>query len=215
MNNNNLDKIEKINTDLDNYYNNRIIITPEERDKIVENSDSTLKIKISNILEDIISKINLKTLKVSKKNYKYIEDLLNKSKNIINTKTVDGDTLLHQMIFYGCYDIIKLLLNLGMSPLLEDDDKQTAIHRCIFLSNIDIVKLVLSYCKNIIEEINKKDLDGNTPLHLAILIENYLIIKELLINGANPFIHNNANIMPIDLAKNNNKILELIYLTIT
>lgn len=212
MNNNNL---EKIDTDLDNYYNNKIIITSEERDKIVENSDSTLKIKITNILEDIISKINLKTLKVSKKNYKYIEDLLNKSKKIINTKTVDGDTLLHQMIFYGCYDIIKLLLKLGMSPLLEDDDKQTAIHRCIFLSNIDIVKLILSYCKNIIDEINKKDLDGNTPLHLAILIENYMIIKELLINGANPFIHNNANIMPIDLAKNNNKILELIYLSIT
>lgn len=212
MNNNNL---EKIDTELDNYYNNRIIITTEERDKIVENSDSTLKIKITNILEDIIGKINLKTLKVSKKNYKYIEELLKKSQNIINTKTIDGDTLLHQMIFYGCYDIIKLLLNLGMFPLLEDDDKQTTIHRCIFLSNIDILKLILSYCKNIIEEINKKDLDGNTPLHLAILIENYLIIKELLINGANPFIHNNANIMPIDLAKNNNKILELIYLSIT
>ncbi len=212
MNNNNL---EKIDTDLDNYYNNRIIITSEERDKIVENSDSTLKIKISNILEVIISKINLKTLKVSKKNYKYIEELLKKSQNIINTKTIDGDTLLHQMIFYGSYDIIKLLLNLGMSPLLEDDDKQTTIHRCIFLSNIDILKLILNYCKNITEEINKKDLDGNTPLHLAILIENYLIIKELLLNGANPFIHNNANIMPIDLAKNNNKILELIYLSIT
>ena len=48
--------------------------------------------------------------------------------------------------------------------------------------------------------INKKNKNGDTPLHLAIQKGDYDIIKLLLDNGANIKIKNKKGITPFDLA---------------
>ncbi len=202
----NSNNFDIINTELDNYFTNDTSykITKNDRENIVNN---LLYKNVDLILEKILDNITYKNSKnmLTKKNTDYFDNLFKNCKNIINNKTKEGDTLLHNMVFFGCYDIVKLLLKHGAKVDIEDTDKQLPIHRSIFLSDIKIFNLLIKFSKNINVEINYKDKDGNTPLHLAILIKNYLIIKNLLINNADPYILNNANIVPLDLAKDKNK----------
>lgn len=64
--------------------------------------------------------------------------------------------------------------------------------------------------KNIV--LNEKDVEGNTPLHLAILSDNDEIAKLLIENGADVYEKNVNDKTPLDLAKNSNnlKIVELL-----
>ncbi len=195
-----------INMELEKYYynDNSFILQKKDKDKI---TNELLYNNIDLILDTILEKINQKNTKknINSKDIMYFDNLFLNAKKIINNKTKDGDTLLHNMVFFGCYDIIKLLLKYGVHINLEDSDKQLPLHRTIFLSNVKIFDLLIKNSTNLKEEINHKDKDGNTPLHLAILIKNYVIIKSLLINGADPYIMNNADLVAIDLAKDKNK----------
>ena len=192
-----------INLDLDDYYTNvinPIKITEEDRNNII---NGLLKTNIDMILEHILNKINYKKpLKsLSKKDFIFYDDLFRNSKDILNNKTKDGDTLLHNMVFFNCYDIARLLIKNGANVDSEDIDNQIPLHRTIFLSDNKILKLLIKKSSNI----NYQDKDGNTPLHLAVLIKNYNIIHNLLKYGADPYIMNNAEIIPLDLAKDNSK----------
>ncbi len=202
-NNNNLNPI---NMDLEQYYSDSdsFILNNKDKEDIV---NELLYNNIDLILDTILEKINHKNTKnnINTKDIKYFDNLFMKAKNILNNKTKDGDTLLHNMVFFGCYDIVKLLIKHNVNINLEDSDKQLPLHRSIFLSDIKIFDLLVKNIDNLKEKINHKDKDGNTPLHLAILIKNYLIIKNLLINGADPYIMNNAELVAIDLAVDKNK----------
>jgi ankyrin repeat protein len=196
-----------INMELEKYYynDNLFILKEKDKDKII---NELLYNNVDLILDTILEKINQKNKNINQKDILYFDDLFSNAKNILNNKTKDGDTLLHNMVFFGCYDIVKLLLKYGAKINLEDYDKQIPLHRTIFLSNIKIFNLLIKKSDNLQQEINHKDKDGNTPLHLAILIKNYLIIQNLLINGADPYIMNNAELVAIDLAKNKNKTFD-------
>jgi ankyrin repeat protein len=196
-----------INMELEKYYynDNLFILKEKDKDKII---NELLYNNVDLILDTILEKINQKNKNINQKDILYFDDLFSNAKNILNNKTKDGDTLLHNMVFFGCYDIVKLLLKYGAKINLEDYDKQIPLHRTIFLSNIKIFNLLIKKSDNLQQEINHKDKDGNTPLHLAILIKNYLIIQNLLINGADPYIMNNADLVAIDLAKNKNKTFD-------
>ena len=118
------------------------------------------------------------------------------------------------MVFFGCYDIAKLLIEYGAMVNMEDIDKQLPIHRTIFSADNKIFNLLVKYSMNVDEMINYKDKDGNTPLHLAILIKNYNIIKSLINIGASPYIMNNMNMVALDLAMNKNKEFDEIIIKI-
>jgi len=199
-----------INMDLEYFYlnNKSYNITKVDRDNII---NSFLYKNVDLILDKILDKINLKhpTKTISKEDIIYFDNLFKNSKDILNNKTKEGDTLLHNMVFFGCYEVVKLLIKYGCQVNIEDVDKQIPLHRSIFLSNIKILKLLLKSSKNINNDINHKDKDGNTPLHLSILIKNYLIIDNLLKFGADPYILNDANLVPLDLAKDKNKNFDI------
>ena len=204
----NSNKYDLINTELDDYYiNNEIyLLTKKDRNNIIANKIIN---NVDAILELILEKINYKTdvNMLSKKDIILIGKILNKSKNILNNKTKDGETLLHAMVFFNCYDIIEILIKLDIDLLSLDNDKQNCFHRCIFLSNDKIFKLLINNIKNK-DFINTKDKDGNTPLHLSIIIKNYIIIKALVKEGANIFIENNEHLTPKDLATNSDNIID-------
>ena len=201
-------KYDLINMELDEYYiNNKIyLLTKKDRNNIIANKIIN---NIDSILELILEKINYKTDSniLSKKDIIFIEKILNKSKDILNNKTKEGETLLHAMVFFNCYDIVEILLKLGVNILSVDSDKQNCFHRCIFLSNDKIFKLLVNNTKDK-NEVNAKDKDGNTPLHLAIIIKNYIIIKALVKEGGNILIENNEKLTPTDLALNSDNILD-------
>ena len=199
-------KNDIIDMDLEDYYTKEhflYYITKKDKENII---NSLLYKSVDLILDTILDKFNYKNPKnmLDKKDINYFENIFKNSKSIINNKTKDGDTLLHNMVFFGCYEIVELLLKNGAHIDAEDTDKQIPLHRSIFLSDVRIFYLLLKNSNHTLEELNHQDKDGNTPLHLAILIKNYMIIKNLLKSGADPYILNTANIIPLDLAKDKN-----------
>jgi ankyrin repeat protein len=163
------------------------------------------------VLDLILNKINNKKSKKSltKRDFLYFDNLFKNCTEIINNKSKEGDTLLHSMVFFNCYDLVYLLLKNGAVTNVTDIDNQIPLYRTIFLSDKKILKLLLKKSNNLKNEINYQDKDGNTPLHLAVLIKNYTIINLLLKYGADPYIMNNANIIPLDLAKDSNKNFDI------
>jgi ankyrin repeat protein len=203
--------MDLINLDLDNYYikdYKKFKLSNDDRNNII---NGLLKTNIDMILDLILNKINHRKPKKSltKSDFLYFDDLFKNSKDIINNRTKEGDTLLHSMVFFNCYDLVYLLIKNGAKLDMEDLDKQIPLHRTIFLSDDKILKLLLKKSNNINNDLNYKDKDGNTPLHLAVLIKNYNIINILLKYGADPYIMNNAEIIPLDLAKDNTKDFDL------
>ena len=123
-----------INMDLENYYSNNKLydISKLDRDNII---NSFLYKNVDMILDKILDKIDLKNPKktINSEDIEYFNDLFKNSKEILNDKTKEGDTLLHNMVFFGSYDMIKLLLKYGAKLDIEDSDKQIPLHRSIFL----------------------------------------------------------------------------------
>lgn len=200
-------KMEIIDMELDKYYAKEYYlyyITKKDQDDITmgliyKNVDLLLE----NILDRFTYKDNKKLL--NSKDLLYFDNVFKNAISILNNKTKDGDTLLHNMVFFGSYEIVNLLLKYGAKINIEDNDKQIPLHRSIFLSDMKIFKLLIDNSINLKNDINHQDKDGNTPLHLAIIIKNYSIINNLLKFGADPYILNYANIIPLELAKSDNK----------
>ena len=129
----------------------------------------------------------------------------------------DGRSLLYIPIKYNYLEIVKLLIefshiNIGI-PLLEIQDKylQSPIHYSIIFNKYNILDIILDKKCNL----NLKDSEGNTPLHLLINnINNNTItyIKKLLDSNSNiNSINNiNQNVLHLGVDKNNFEICKLL-----
>lgn len=58
--------------------------------------------------------------------------------------------------------------------------------------------------------LNQASLKGNTPLHVAVICDEADIVKQFIINGADPNARNNAHQEPLELIQDNKKIKRLI-----
>ncbi|MDR2807027.1 MAG: ankyrin repeat domain-containing protein [Puniceicoccales bacterium] len=75
---------------------------------------------------------------------------------------------------------------------------KTALHWAVIHDRPDFVRALL---KNSKTDINVQDKNGDTPLHLAVASNNLLIVKLLLMSGADVNILNTLNITVLDLVK--------------
>ncbi|OUM63814.1 hypothetical protein PIROE2DRAFT_9545 [Piromyces sp. E2] len=71
------------------------------------------------------------------------------------------------------------------------------IHRCIYRNDVITLKELLLDNK-IKERINEDDNHGNTPLHLALMLNRFSCISILLNNGGDVFTRNNFGWSPMD-----------------
>lgn len=70
------------------------------------------------------------------------------------------------------------------------------LHECVFNENTQLLsKLVRIY------DVSQKDIHGNTPLHLAVMLGHKEVINVLLSNGADIKAKNNANWTPLSEAQ--------------
>ncbi|EAY18466.1 hypothetical protein TVAG_083190 [Trichomonas vaginalis G3] len=98
----------------------------------------------------------------------------------------------------GNIQLTKDFVECGANIYQWDICEDTLIH--IFAENgyCDALKYFMKYE----HDINKQDKDGNTPLHLAILNEEYEICKYLCnYSGINKKIKNNEKETPLDIAR--------------
>eukprot|EP00833_Pecoramyces_ruminatium_P016530 jgi/Orpsp1_1/1190562/evm.model.d7180000079799.1 len=73
------------------------------------------------------------------------------------------------------------------------------IHRCIFRNDLDTLKELL-LDENIKKRINEKDNHGNTPIHLALMLDRRNCIIALINNGCDVITRNNFKWNPTDEA---------------
>ena len=120
----------------------------------------------------------------------------------VNLQSIFNGTPLHIAVDNKNYDIAKLLLDYNASVSIPDRLGYTSLHSAVRIMRPDFIKLLLQYAnENIIDIQNKY---GNTPLHLAALLDDMNSIETLLLYKPNIKIHNNDNETPIDIAYDDN-----------
>ena len=107
------------------------------------------------------------------------------------------------------YEQLQKYSNKNVIDIPDDENQITPLHISCNIGNKNIMDLLL----NLGADINYRDKKGYTPLHYAVLSENEIIIKKLIIRGANKFIKDNNNMFPYDLCEinGNNHLKNLLF----
>ncbi len=135
--------------------------------------------------------------------HRYAAQLLIEHGADVNIKSAQDITPMHAAAEAGHVPILELLISHGAHVNEKDNVGKTALHYAI--RNIKIIEKLLA-CSDI--NINKKDINGNTPLHIAVdfalpskvIIEKLLAHHDILIN-----IENKQKKTPLDITEKNSR----------
>ncbi|KAM0417014.1 hypothetical protein ACHAPT_012980 [Fusarium lateritium] len=96
----------------------------------------------------------------------------------INHET--GQTLIHTAIFWGEYEIVRVLLNSGADLSVRDSDGDTPLHLAARMGQPAIVQLLIDHKA----DLNVKDSTGSSAVHIAIGASEHAALDVLLNAGA-------------------------------
>jgi ankyrin repeat protein len=143
------------------------------------------------------------------KNHKYDEFKKKLNKDIdLNLQDEFKNTLIHYAILFNQEDIIKLLLSYECYIDYLDIDGKTILYYPIKYGYNNILKIIINNSKHIIgiPIYNIKDNNNNTPLHYAILYNNFEACSHLLEFDININYKNDMGQTPLHIAVDNNNI---------
>ena len=115
----------------------------------------------------------------------------------VNDKDQFGYTAAHIAAYYGNVKVLKLLISKGANPLERDFQYGTLLHHA---SKGDHYKLLKYLLKHHSIDVNSKDKNEDTPLHIASLVGSRNCTKVLLSKGADPLLGNSDNLTPLHKA---------------
>ena len=92
-----------------------------------------------------------------------------------------GWTALHFAARMSQFDIFTYLLENGAELCLKDKHGQTILHLAAKLGSLKICKLIVEGHEGI--DINSRDVDGETPIHVAFGKDKLEVVKFLFYNG--------------------------------
>jgi len=107
-----------------------------------------------------------------------------------------GHNALHLAAGDGHTQVVKSMLDLGISPNTIDHEKATPLHYAASDGHEDVVKMLLDAGA----DPNSKDNGGRTPLHLAADDGHYGVVAMLLDNGVEPDQLDNNDRTPLMIA---------------
>ncbi|WP_167883772.1 ankyrin repeat domain-containing protein [Leptospira stimsonii] len=142
------------------------------------------------------------------------------SKSILENRDADGNTALLLAASHDSVECLERLLTIGADPLkinssgktgLEEAERQKYHHVVKILKKVLVERLFEAaktgdedLCKTILRldiSPNSIDLDGNTPLHVAVIQDQVSIVRLLFEENASPFLKNLEGKSALDLAK--------------
>ncbi|MFH1283279.1 MAG: ankyrin repeat domain-containing protein [bacterium] len=109
-----------------------------------------------------------------------LEEMLNKSPTLINTKKNDWTNLLHHAVINNNNKITRLLLEKGIDPNEVKEGGVTPLHLAVFSNNIVGANLLMDYGANV----HYKDTAGWNSIYIASAMGFKDIIEALKNNGA-------------------------------
>jgi len=121
---------------------------------------------------------------------KSLEYLLSEPRSPRDTLTDDDEkeTALNIAADLGFIESVKALVNAGCDPSIPDAKGRNAIHAAARSGKLQVVKYILkSQLPHTLGPlVNRRDNNGETPLHSAVFGENPEIVTLLLEHGSNP-----------------------------
>ncbi|GAB1597836.1 ankyrin repeat domain-containing protein 23-like [Argonauta hians] len=102
---------------------------------------------------------------------------------------------------------VRKLLRVGIDPNLQDENRQSLLHITCCSENTEILDALLERNVNV----NIPAQNGITPLHVAAKANNEYFTKKLLEAGASVKLRTMSLLKPIDLAKYNSSVWNLLY----
>ncbi|AUN97663.1 hypothetical protein C0V70_05945 [Bacteriovorax stolpii] len=99
---------------------------------------------------------------------------------------------------FNLNQMASLLIDSGANlESVDPTNHQSAIHKAVKINNTDVVNILAELEANI----NVQDINGSTPLILAVLNRNYFLVQELLDLNADTQLKNNKGLSAFDIAK--------------
>ncbi|CVK98105.1 uncharacterized protein FMAN_12205 [Fusarium mangiferae] len=109
----------------------------------------------------------------------------------------DGWTPLHFACSKGHTEVIDELLSHDADPTLADSSGENLLHIAIVYGHVAAFDIIIEKCP---ELVGKTDMEGTTPLHLAIMCSNELMVTACLQKGAATNIKDNGGWTPLMMA---------------
>ncbi|XP_035545474.1 ankyrin repeat-containing protein At5g02620-like [Juglans regia] len=99
-----------------------------------------------------------------------VRELLPADIDVCLARDQDGRIPLHLAVMRGHIEVIEKLLNSKPNSILEDLDGASVLHLCVKYNCLDALKLLVESADNNGYSLNSKDNDGNSILHLAVML---------------------------------------------
>ena len=133
----------------------------------------------------------------------------------LQSRASDGSCLLHAAVLSGDHEILSELLNAGAKELIsvKNNSGQTPFQLGVMYGNLDILEMLYSFSPDSDLILEEMDVDGRTPLHLAVENEAVEVIKWLLDRDARADIRDFGDCTPFQRAfqVKSFKILNLLF----
>lgn len=119
----------------------------------------------------------------------------------VKIHSVTGANALHTTVASKNNELIKVIMDKGVSPCAVNLLGMTALHWAA--RNNDVEALLVLLEGNGKDCVNQQaaEIEGRTPLHLAVGMENFEAVKVLIQNGADPYIQDDNRLNSLQLAE--------------
>ncbi|CAB0028004.1 unnamed protein product [Trichogramma brassicae] len=135
----------------------------------------------------------------------------------VDVQDEEGNTPLHEALLHKARDNAKFLMINGADVNLTNARGSSPLHIiCEYADLYDLAELLFQifYEKHQTVQINAQNIDGNTPLHLALYWDNKRMVELLLRNGADPNSVNVEGSTPLHLIckeEKNSDMIEMFF----
>ncbi|MEQ9404637.1 MAG: ankyrin repeat domain-containing protein [Cyclobacteriaceae bacterium] len=139
-----------------------------------------------------------------------VYQLLETDKNLLNSFSTDGFTILGLATFFGHLSLVEILIQKGADPNISANNqfRVTPLHSACAISNYEIADILLKHGA----DVNARQMSGVTPLHSAAHNGQFEISDLLIKHGADVNAKMEDGRTPLSMAEEegSEKVISLI-----